>query len=47
MFREAAEAAIENKSEDDFDYVVSRLGLAERQVADQVRGMRTQLGTKK
>ncbi|XP_035827127.1 vacuolar protein sorting-associated protein 16 homolog [Aplysia californica] len=43
QFREAAEAAIENKSEEDFDYVLSRLGLADRQVAETVRGMRGQL----
>ena len=44
QFREAAEAAIEIKSEDDFDYVMSRLGLADRGVAEVVRGMRGQLG---
>ncbi|CAL1533897.1 unnamed protein product [Lymnaea stagnalis] len=47
MFREAAEAALENKSEDDFEYVLSRLGLADRQVAEQIRGMRGQFGARK
>ncbi|KAK0048197.1 vacuolar protein sorting-associated protein 16 [Biomphalaria pfeifferi] len=47
LFREAAEAAIESKSEEDFDYILSRLGSAERQVADQVRALRPQLAIRK
>ncbi|XP_059140490.1 vacuolar protein sorting-associated protein 16 homolog [Physella acuta] len=46
-YKKAAEVAIENKSEDDFDYVISRLGSADRQVAEQVRSMRGQLGARK
>jgi len=47
LFKEAAECAIEMKNEDDFDYVLSRLGTADRQVAETVRGMRAQLGARR
>ena len=47
QFREAAEAALEARSEEDFEYVLSRLGLADRQVAEQVRAMRGQLGARR
>ncbi|GFS12068.1 vacuolar protein sorting-associated protein 16-like protein [Elysia marginata] len=47
LFKEAAEAAVEMKNEDDFSYVLSRLGSADRQVAEQVRAMRGQLGARR
>ncbi|KAK3801136.1 hypothetical protein RRG08_029395 [Elysia crispata] len=47
LYKEAAEAAIEMKNEDDFSYVLSRLGSADRQVAEQVRAMRGQLGARR
>ncbi|RUS71261.1 hypothetical protein EGW08_020975 [Elysia chlorotica] len=47
LFKEAAEAAVELKNEDDFGYVLSRLGSADRQVAEQVRAMRGQLSSRR
>ena len=47
LLKEAAEAALEMKNEDEFGYVLSRLGGADKQVAEQVRAMRGQLGARR
>lgn len=41
--RQAAEAAFENKSEDDLNRVLRKCAIADRAVEDQIRGYKQQL----
>jgi hypothetical protein len=45
--KEAADQAFENKNEDDLHYVLTKVKVADRQLADNIRQMIGQLGSRR
>lgn len=47
QFQEAADQAAENKNEDELNYVLGKVKVADKQLAETVRGYLAQLNTRR